>query len=102
MVLVGSDVVQRAGRQDAPLRRWLANWTAAVENAEWRSLADVRKTYPAADGVKLKSKFVVTVFNVKGNSYRLLTAIDYQDGIVEVLEVLTHAEYDKSIWKEKY
>lgn len=56
----------------------------------------------AADGVKLKSGLVVTIFNVKGNEYRLLTSIDYAGGIVEVLEVPTHAEYDKNLWKAKY
>jgi len=47
------------------------------------------------DGVRLGSGTVVTVFNVKGNEYRLLTSIDFDAGIVEVLDVLTHAEYDK-------
>jgi mRNA interferase HigB len=50
----------------------------------------------------LKSAFVVTVFNVKGNTYRLLTSIDYDAAIVEVLDVLTHAEYDKALWKDRY
>ena len=68
----------------------------------WHSLEDVRKAYPSADGVKLKSRLVVTVFNVKGNEYRLLTSIDYDAGIVEALDVLTHAEYDKESWKDRY
>src|SRR5688500_12342587 len=92
MTLVGHDVLHRAGRRNAPLRKWLTTWAATVENAMWHNLGDVRKTYPAADGVKLASKFVVTVFNVKGHGYRLLTSIDFDAGIVEVLDVLTHAE----------
>jgi len=68
----------------------------------WHSLDDVRKAYPSADGVKLKTRLVVTVFNVKGNEYRLLTSIDYDAGIVEAMDVLTHAEYDKESWKVRY
>jgi mRNA interferase HigB len=84
------------------LRKWLTTWGATVEAAVWHGLDDVRKAYPTADGVRLKSRLVVTVFNVKGNEYRQLTSIDYDAGIVEVLDVLTHAEYDKNLWKEKY
>jgi mRNA interferase HigB len=102
MTLIGQDVLSRAGRRDMPLRKWLTRWAATVEKVEWHILEDVRKSYPTADGVKLKSKIVVTVFNVKGNEYRLLTSIDYDAGIVEVLDVLTHAEYDKDMWKDRY
>ena len=35
------------------------------------------------------------VFNVKGNSYRLVTAIDYQYGIVYIRFVGTHQTYSK-------
>jgi mRNA interferase HigB len=68
----------------------------------WYNLDDVRKAYPTADGVRLKSGFVVTVFNVKGNNYRLLASIDYDLGVLEALEILTHAEYDKNLWKDRY
>jgi mRNA interferase HigB len=102
MTLVGHDVLLRVGRRNAPLRRWLTVWAATVEDITWRNIDDVRRNYPAADGIKLRSGFVVTVFNVKGNEYRLLTSIDYDAGIVEVLDVLTHAEYDKDLWKDRY
>ena len=102
MTLIGHDVLHRAGRQNAPLRKRLTIWAATVENRIWHNLNDVRKDYPSADGVKLKSKVVVTVFNVKGHGYRLLTSIDYDAGIVEALDVLTRAEYDKDLWKERY
>jgi mRNA interferase HigB len=80
----------------------LAVWAATVQSVEWHNINDVRRTYPSADAVKLKSSPVVTVFNVKGNEYRLLTSIDYDVGIVEALVVLTHAEYDKKLWKDRY
>jgi mRNA interferase HigB len=102
MTLIGQDVLRRAGRRNAPLQRWLTTWAQTVENGEWQSLNDVRRTYSTADGVKLKSGFVVTVFNVKGNNSRLLTSIDFDAEIVEALEVLTHSEYDKDLWKDRY
>ena len=41
----------------------------------------------------------MTVFNVKGNEYRLLTVIGYAARRVVVIDVLTHAEYDSEKWK---
>jgi mRNA interferase HigB len=42
---------------------------------------------------------VVTVFNVKGRLYRLLTKIDYSLQSVWIIDILTHAEYNKNKWK---
>jgi mRNA interferase HigB len=98
--------VRSAGRLDGLAREhkdaavWLLGWLAQSLEADWRSLKDVRQLFPHADGVTVKSGRVVTVFNVRGNKYRLLVAIDFSTGIVNVLGILTHAEYDKDKWKE--
>lgn len=91
-----------SGRKNAPLRKWLTVWAATTSAAQWYSLEDVRKAYPAADGVKLASELVITVFNIKGNEYRLLAWIDYEEQVVESLAVLTHAQYSKEHWKARY
>jgi len=102
MRLLGQDVLLKAIRKHGDARQWLETWIATVEDADWHSLSDVRADYPSADGVKLKSQIVVTVFNVKGNEYRLLSNINYDGQFVLVLELLTHAEYDKDKWKGRY
>jgi len=51
--------------------------------------------------VRIKSGRVVTVFNVCGNSYRLITAIHYDKQRVFTLRLLTHADYDKNRWKKE-
>jgi len=35
------------------------------------------------------------VFNIKGNRYRLITAIAYNTGVVFIKFIGTHAEYDR-------
>jgi len=55
----------------------------------------VRARYASADQV---GKF--TVFNIAGNTYRLITVIHFNTGRVYVRRVLTHAEYDRGTWKD--
>jgi mRNA interferase HigB len=78
---------------------WLAKWEHAVSEATWRNIQDVRRVFPHADGVTVESERVVTIFNVCGNKYRLITAIHYNTQMVYVLRFLTHAEYSKGHWQ---
>lgn len=79
----------------------LRAWVEVVETAQWQSLAEVRRTYPSADGVTVKSGGIVIVFNIRGNKYRLLTWISYRAQLITIIELLTHAEYDKNRWKQR-
>jgi mRNA interferase HigB len=72
----------------------LEAWFRIAKRAAWQSLADVRKTFSSADAV---DKW--TVFNIKGNSYRLITEVNYRFQRIYIRHVLTHAEYDEEDWK---
>jgi mRNA interferase HigB len=102
MRLIGQNVLTKSLKKHPDARKWIAAWIVTVEDARWCSIADVRHDYPSADGVNLASHVVVTVFNVRGNEYRLLTNVNYPGQIVQVLALLTHAEYDKNFWKQRY
>ncbi|MFY9947774.1 MAG: type II toxin-antitoxin system HigB family toxin [Candidatus Sulfotelmatobacter sp.] len=69
-------------------------WFRIAKKAEWKKLMDVRKTFSSADAV---GKW--TVFNIKGNEYRLIAEINYFFGRIYIRHVLTHAEYDRGGWK---
>ena len=69
-------------------------WYLTVKSASWQSLDDVRVIYRAAEAV---GNF--TVFNLKGNDYRLIVGIDYEDGTIYYKYFLTHADYNKDQWK---
>ena len=77
----------------------LAQWQVVVREARWRSFSELRQTYRTADAVRIASGRTITIFNIAGGRFRLLTAIDYPTKSVEILEFLTHAQYDKETWK---
>jgi mRNA interferase HigB len=92
-------ISKRAWRQavaaDPALGAAIAQWHKIASAASWRNLVEVRKVYPSADSVG-----PYTVFNIKGNAYRLIVKIEYRWQIIFVKHLLTHAEYDRKEWKE--
>src|SRR5689334_2310503 len=76
--------------KDSTLERPLADWFKVASNAEWGSLVDVRKTYPSADYAD-----PYTVFNIRGNSYRLIVKIEYKWQLIFVIDVKAHPEYER-------
>jgi mRNA interferase HigB len=68
-------------------------WYRVAKKAEWRSLTEVRRVFPGADAV---GRF--TIFNIKGNAYRLIAEINYRTQKIFLRHVLTHAEYSKGNW----
>jgi mRNA interferase HigB len=92
-------VISRKKLKEAALRHpgieaALDAWFRIAKRALWQNIADVRKTFASADAVE---KW--TVFNIKGNKYRLITEINYRFRRVYLRHVLTHAEYDQEKWK---
>ena len=73
----------------------LDTWYRIAKSARWKRLLDVQQAYPAAEAV---DRF--TVFNIRGNNYRLIAAIHYPSQTLFLRAVLTHAEYDKGNWKD--
>ena len=72
----------------------LDSWYKVAKSSQWQHINEVKASYSSADAV---GKF--TVFNIKGNSYRLITSINYAKQIIYIKYVLTHSEYDSRFWK---
>ena len=81
---------------ERPLRHWYKTAT----RARWNSLTETRQDYPHADGVRTESDEILTVFNIGGNKYRLITRIRYDFQLINVRAVLTHRDYEDGPWKE--
>lgn len=81
-------------------RKALEGWKKVVKEAGWESMMEIREVYPHADATDdVKSGREVTIFNICGNDYRMITAIHYNTGKVFVMRFMDHAEYDKGRWK---
>ncbi len=66
-------------------------WHAKTKHAQWAAPADVKADYRNASFIANNR----VVFNIKGNSYRLVVAINYSFSVVYIRFVGTHKEYDK-------
>ncbi|MBK1879864.1 type II toxin-antitoxin system HigB family toxin, partial [Pelagicoccus mobilis] len=91
MRLTGTDKIDLFTRKHANSKDALRTWRAEVERAEWKTPQDIKDRYRSADFLSNNR----VIFNIKGNHYRLVVKVRYQNGIVLVEWVGTHAEYSK-------
>lgn len=89
MKLLGKQKLHDFKRKHADARSQLDSWEVEVEEAQWNSPQDLKERYPKASFVKKQ-----VIFNICWNKYRLLTEISYRNGIVLVMKIGTHKEYD--------
>jgi mRNA interferase HigB len=69
----------------------LKAWYHDAKQATWQSPADIRQTYATASIIANNR----VVFNIRGNHYRLIVAINYAFGIVYIRFIGTHRQYDQ-------
>ena len=62
-----------------------------MKQSSYQSPNDIKDHYRNASIINNKR----VVFNIKGNSFRLIADIEYRLGIVFIIDVLTHPEYDR-------
>jgi mRNA interferase HigB len=96
MIVIGAEVAQEYFASHAGHKRIKAArsqydvWLAIADQARWRNPEDVKASHPKA--TILKGRRVI--FNIKGDEYRLIAAVQYQAGVLAIRFFGTHAEYD--------
>jgi mRNA interferase HigB len=81
----------RGTKDHKSVKSALDAWFHEVQSADWHAPADVKTSYANASIVGSDR----VVFNIHGNAYRLVTAIDYRRQVVFIKWLGTHADYDK-------
>ncbi len=95
MHVISRKTLKEAAEKHADAETQLDAWYRVASKATWQSIMDIRRTYSSADPVG-----AFTVFNIKGNMYRLIVKIDYKHQMIFIKGFLTHAEYNKDAWKK--
>jgi mRNA interferase HigB len=69
----------------------LKTWYDEAATAQWISPRDIKRMYPSASFLQGNR----VVFNIKGNSYRLIVRINYKYQMVWIRFIGTHTAYDR-------
>ena len=97
MIVIGTDLVERyfAGRAGhkgiKAARSQYDVWLTIASQAQWYAPDDVKRSHPKASILKGGR----AVFNIKGNDYRLVAALNYRAGVLAIRFFGTHVEYDR-------
>src|SRR3974390_1368350 len=97
MIVIGTAVLEaffakHAGHRGIKAARGqFEAWLAIAGQAQWRNPEDVKTSHPKASILEAGR----AVFNIKGNDYRLVAAIQYQAGVLVIRFFGSHAEYDR-------
>jgi len=73
------------------VEQYLKTWFNTAINSDWKNPADIKLSYVNASILKDGR----VVFNIKGNSHRLVVKCDFQRQWIFIRFVGTHEEYDK-------
>lgn len=71
--------------------QYLKTWYDTVMSSDWKTPDDVKQTY--ANASILKDSRIV--FNIKGNSYRLVAKLNYEKQWIFIRFIGTHKQYEK-------
>ena len=71
--------------------QYLKTWYETAKNSNWTSPNEVKQTYINASILKDNR----VVFNIKGNSYKLIVKFNYKRQWAFIRFLGTHAEYDR-------
>jgi mRNA interferase HigB len=82
----------RVGHKDQrAVKAALDAWFHEVKKANWKNTAEIKRAYATASIVSSDR----VVFNIKGNAYRLVVAVDFEKSIVWIKWIGTHRDYDR-------
>ena len=89
--IVAKKTLRDFWQKHADSEQYIKTWYETVKNSNWNSPNEIKQTFVNASVLK-NSRIV---FNINGNSYRLVVKFNYERQWAFVRFIGTHAAYDK-------
>lgn len=89
--IIAKRVLKEFWEKHSDSEQYLKTWYDTAKNAKWKSPNDVKNTFANAS-IIIGNR---VVFNIKGNSYRLIVKFQYEKEWAFIRFIGTHSEYDK-------
>ena len=89
--IVAKRTLREFWEKHADSEQYLKTWYDTVKTAGWKTPNDIKKTYATASIIGRNR----VIFNIKGNSYRLIVQFNYAQQWAFIRFIGTHADYDK-------
>lgn len=89
--IIAKRTLRKFWEKHSDSEQYLKTWYETARTSNWNSPYDIKETYINASILKNNR----VVFNIKGNSYRLVVKFNYERQWAFIRFVGTHAQYDK-------
>lgn len=95
MHVVATGELLEFSKKHPDARSWVRAWLADARRAIWSTPQDIRERYPTVSFLTGN----LVIFNVKGNTYRMVTQVAYRTRVVVIKWIGSHSAYDKVNWE---
>jgi len=91
MKILGKKKIVEFIRKHPNSRSSLEAWVDIVQNAHWKTPAEVKQVFSSASFLSNNR----VIFNISGNNFRLVAVVVYVQETMIISFLGTHAEYSK-------
>ena len=91
MRIIAKKILREFWQKHPDCEQQLKAWFQEISKSKWKNPNEIKGEYPGASVLPDNR----IVFNIKGNSYRLIVRINYDYQMIWIRFIGTHAEYDK-------
>ena len=89
--IIAKKILREYWEKHSEREQYLKTWYETAKSSNWKNPNEIKQTYVNASILKDNR----VVFNIKGNSFRLIVKFNYERQWAFIRFIGTHTEYDK-------
>ena len=91
MRVIAKKILREFWNKHKDCEQQLKSWFQEAASSKWKNSNEIKLEYPTASIIGDNR----IVFNIKGNTYRLIIKINFDYQMIWIRFIGTHSEYDK-------